>query len=64
MGMAARRPPGWVDAAHHPGAVAISVVIAFHRFSALLEFGDIWMTRKMLLNIRDRAEQGGAVKDS
>jgi hypothetical protein len=33
-------------------------------FSTLLEFGDIWMMRKMLLNIRDRAEQGGAVKDS
>ncbi|WP_418606201.1 hypothetical protein [Georgenia sp. SUBG003] len=25
-------------------------------FSALLEFGDIWMMRKMLLNLRDRAE--------
>lgn len=25
-------------------------------FSALLEFGDIWMMRRMLLNIRDRAE--------
>ena len=24
-------------------------------FSALLEFGDIWMMRKMLLNVRDRA---------
>ncbi len=24
-------------------------------FSALLEFGDIWMMRKMLLNLRDRA---------
>jgi hypothetical protein len=33
-------------------------------FSALLEFGDIWMMRKMLLNIRDRAEQGAGVKDS
>lgn len=32
-------------------------------FSALLEFGDIWMMRRMLLNIRDRAEQGGAAKD-
>jgi hypothetical protein len=30
----------------------------------LLEFGDIWMMRKMLLNIRDRAEQGGRVNDS
>jgi hypothetical protein len=28
----------------------------------LLEFGDIWMMRKMLLNIRDRAEQGAGVK--
>ena len=26
-------------------------------FSVLLEFGDIWMTRKMLLNLRDRAER-------
>ena len=26
-------------------------------FSALLEFGDIWMMRKMLLNLRDRAER-------
>jgi hypothetical protein len=25
-------------------------------FSALLEFGDVWMMRKMLLNLRDRAE--------
>ncbi|MCK6210084.1 hypothetical protein KZX45_05955 [Georgenia sp. EYE_87] len=25
-------------------------------FSVLLEFGDIWMMRKMLLNLRDRAE--------
>jgi hypothetical protein len=25
-------------------------------FSALVEFGDIWMMRKMLLNLRDRAE--------
>jgi hypothetical protein len=25
-------------------------------FSALIEFGDIWMMRKMLLNLRDRAE--------
>jgi hypothetical protein len=25
-------------------------------FCALLEFGDIWMMRKMLLNLRDRAE--------
>lgn len=25
-------------------------------FSALLEFGDIWMMRRMLLNIRERAE--------
>ncbi len=25
-------------------------------FSALLELGDIWMMRKMLLNVRDRAE--------
>ncbi|MDQ0664087.1 hypothetical protein QFZ35_002585 [Arthrobacter ulcerisalmonis] len=25
-------------------------------FPALLEFGDIWMMRKMLLNIRERAE--------
>jgi hypothetical protein len=25
-------------------------------FSTLLEFGDIWMMRRMLLNIRDRAE--------
>jgi hypothetical protein len=25
-------------------------------FSALLEFGDIWMMRKMLLNLRVRAE--------
>lgn len=25
-------------------------------FSALVEFGDIWMMRKMLLNIRERAE--------
>jgi hypothetical protein len=25
-------------------------------FSALLEFGDIWMMRKMLLNLRERAE--------
>jgi hypothetical protein len=33
-------------------------------FSALLEFGDIWMMRKMLLNICDRAEQGAGVKDS
>jgi hypothetical protein len=33
-------------------------------FSALLEFGDIWMMRKMLLNIRDRAEQSAGVKDS
>src|SRR3954451_8531636 len=32
-------------------------------FSALLEFGDIWMMRKMLLNIRDRAERGSGVKD-
>jgi hypothetical protein len=30
----------------------------------LLEFGDIWMMRKMLLNIRDRAEQGAGVEDS
>jgi len=29
----------------------------------LLEFGDIWMMRKMLLNIRERAEQGVGVKD-
>jgi hypothetical protein len=29
-----------------------------------LEFGDIWMMRKMLLNIRDRAEQGAGSKDS
>lgn len=28
--------------------------------SALVEFGDIWMMRKMLLNLRDRAE-GGAI---
>lgn len=26
-------------------------------FSVLLEFGDIWMMRKMLLNLRDRAER-------
>ncbi len=26
-------------------------------FSALLEFGDIWMMRRMLLNIRERAER-------
>jgi len=25
-------------------------------FSALVELGDIWMMRKMLLNLRDRAE--------
>jgi hypothetical protein len=25
-------------------------------FSALVEFGDVWMMRKMLLNLRDRAE--------
>jgi len=29
-------------------------------FSVLLEFGDIWMMRKMLLNLRDRAERGSA----
>ncbi len=27
-------------------------------FSVLLEFGDIWMMRKMLLNLRERANQG------
>ncbi|HET6754178.1 MAG TPA: hypothetical protein VFH23_09545 [Jiangellaceae bacterium] len=26
-------------------------------FSALLEFGDIWMMRKMLLNLRERASR-------
>jgi hypothetical protein len=26
-------------------------------FSALLEFGDIWMMRRMLLNVRERAEE-------
>ena len=26
-------------------------------FSVLLEFGDIWMMRKMLLNMRERANQ-------
>jgi hypothetical protein len=26
-------------------------------FSVLLEFGDIWMMRRMLLNIRERAEE-------
>ncbi len=30
-------------------------------FSALVEFGDIWMMRKMLLNLRDRAEGRGAL---
>jgi hypothetical protein len=30
-------------------------------FSALIEFGDIWMMRKMLMNIRERAEQGGSI---
>jgi hypothetical protein len=33
-------------------------------FSALLEFGDLWMMRKMLLNMRDRAEQGAGAIDS
>ena len=28
-------------------------------FSVLLEFGDIWMMRKMLLNLRDRATAAG-----
>ncbi len=28
-------------------------------FSALVEFGDIWMMRKMLMGIRDRAEASG-----
>ena len=28
-------------------------------FSALVEFGDIWMMRKMLLNLKDRAENAG-----
>jgi hypothetical protein len=33
-------------------------------FSALIEFGDIWMMRKMLLNLRDRAEgRGGSPQD-
>jgi len=27
-------------------------------FSALVELGDIWMMRKMLLNLRERAETG------
>ena len=26
-------------------------------FSMLLEFADVWMMRKMLLNLRDRAEK-------
>jgi hypothetical protein len=29
-----------------------------------LEFGDLWMMRKMLLNMRDRAEQGAGAIDS
>jgi hypothetical protein len=29
-----------------------------------LEFGDIWMMRKMLLNLRDRAEHAASVNDS
>lgn len=33
-------------------------------FSALLEFGDIWMMRKMLLNIRERAEQAAGTRRS
>ena len=28
-------------------------------FSMLVEFGDIWMMRKMLLNLRQRAEIAG-----
>jgi len=28
-------------------------------FSMLLEFADVWMMRKMLLNLRDRAERSG-----
>jgi hypothetical protein len=33
-------------------------------FSALIEFGDVWMMRKMLLNLRDRAEgRGGSRQD-
>jgi hypothetical protein len=33
-------------------------------FSAVIEFGDIWMMRKMLLNLRDRAEgRGGSRQD-
>jgi hypothetical protein len=33
-------------------------------FSALIEFGDIWMMQKMLLNLRDRAEgRGGSRQD-
>ena len=31
-------------------------------FSMLLEFGDIWMMRKMLLNLRERAERVGSVE--
>ena len=30
--MAARPPLGRIDAAHHPGAIAISVVVTFHIF--------------------------------
>ena len=34
----------------------------FIAFSALLEFGDVWMMRKMLLNLRERVTSAANVQ--
>ena len=36
LGMAARPPLGRIDAAHHPGAIAISLAITFHRLLGIV----------------------------
>ena len=48
--------PDRLHAADHPGAFTLPVALPAIAFSALVEFGDVWMMRKMLLNLRDRAE--------
>jgi hypothetical protein len=56
LDVAARSEPGWLDAADYPRAFALPVALPSIAFSVLVEFGDVWMMRKMLLNLRDRAE--------
>lgn len=56
LAVGSRAASGRQDAPHHPYRSRYRWLSPTIAFSMLIEFTDIWMIRKMLLNLRERAE--------